>query len=221
MSAHDDSGSSGAEGPVREATIQASGPDLLQRKFEVFQQRYTNLYRLVRSKMNRLGQQEDVEDIVQETFERLHKHGVVLDAEESDPWPLLVTTASNLIIDFFRRQARRRRRAPQVPLDTPQRSLNGEVIGILADIIKDPASAHEEKTVNRLHNKAIYERLAEEVQRLNPTQRECIVRWAQGDTAKTTATALGIPEGTVSSHIYRVQERLREALSGFKYDPSG
>ena len=59
------------------------------------------------------------------------------------------------------------------------------------------------------------DRVVQGLRRLAPTERECfLLRLLEGFSYKQIAEQLGLPMGTVMSHVYRARMKLRERLAG-------
>lgn len=168
----------------------AAGEDMAENpsvRFEILYRRYypgilTFLYFLI-------GSREVAEDLASLTFEKalLHLHGIQL--ETAGPW--LFRIAHNCAVDYFRRVR------PTISLeelhleDHPQ-----------AASLEEAAIAGEEQR-----------RLLAHLDRLSQREREVIgLKFVAGLHNREIARVLAIPEGTVSSLLYRTLRRLRTTL---------
>jgi RNA polymerase sigma-70 factor (ECF subfamily) len=140
------------------------------------------LYRLVYAC---LRHPQDAEDVVQETFLKLHRNGAWRAARE--PRALLATTAWRLALD-----RRRRRRTEPLEADSASAAPGPE---------REAAQRELYRRVER-----IVDALPEEL-RL-PLALSAIEELCSAETARL----LGVPEGTVRNRIHRARQMLREKL---------
>lgn len=136
-----------------------------------------------------LGNWADAEDVAQEVFLRLHRHGLVFDTDAaSGSWIYRVTV--NLCLD----KARVRKARPSVEMpDLPSKDLSAET-----SVIRD-----QEK-----------ERLMVALETLPPRERAAIVlREIEGLSTAEVAAVMGSAEATVRSQVAKAITRLRDILS--------
>ncbi len=133
-----------------------------------------------------------VEDLAQETFLRAIR---ALPAFRPDgparasTW--LLTIATRLALD-----ARKRRRFPLAPAEA-------------ADDVADPATPETERARRELGR-----RLARAAEELSDDQRAAFVlAELHGFTLGEVAEALGVPENTVKTRLFRAREKMRAALA--------
>jgi len=126
----------------------------------------------------------DVEDFVQDVVARALRYRAAFDAERAlGPW--LRTTALRVFIDHRARGAN----APQA-----------------LDAQSDELVAREIASGERMEQR---EELSAMLERLDPTEREALVRFhARGQSVREIAAALRLPEGTVKSHLHRARRKL-------------
>jgi RNA polymerase sigma-70 factor, ECF subfamily len=142
---------------------------------------------LLRISYRMLGNWADAEDVAQEAFLRLHKHGLHFGDEAAlDAW--LYRVAVNLCID----RCRRLRPAGELP-----------------DLKSDHPSAEAE--LLRCESK---QRLMLALAALPPKERAAVVlREIEGVSTAEVAAALGSSEGTVRSQVSKALTRLRTLLN--------
>lgn len=136
-----------------------------------------------------LGNWADAEDVAQEVFLRLHRHGVAFDSDAAfGSWIYRVTV--NLCLD----RARVRKARPSVEMpDMPSRDLSVET-----SVIRD-----QEK-----------QRLTAALENLPPRERAAIVlREIEGLSTAEVAAVMGSAEATVRSQVAKAMTRLRDILS--------
>ncbi|MFE5858880.1 sigma-70 family RNA polymerase sigma factor [Streptomyces sp. NPDC056500] len=138
------------------------------------------------------GDQMRAEDLLQETLVRAWQHPEAFDGPYESMRPWLFTVGRRLAID-----ARRSRLARPTEIGD----------GVLATT-PDPADLTE-TTVAVLDVRAA-------VESLSPEHRAVLIRlYFQGLNVKETATALGIPAGTVKSRSYYALRALSRCLPGY------
>ena len=159
---------------------------------------FTELFRrhapyIQRYVVRRLGQ-DAADDIVAETFLLAFRQRDSYDQTRSDARPWLYGIATNLIGHHRRAEIRLYRALARTGADPVTESFT--------DRIDDRVSA---STASR--------RLATALARLSAELRDTLLLVAWGDLSyEETATALGIPVGTVRSRISRARSALRRSL---------
>ena len=159
---------------------------------------FTELFRrhapyIQRYVVRRLGQ-DAADDIVAETFLLAFRQRDSYDQARSDARPWLYGIATNLIGHHRRAEIRLYRALARTGADPVTESFT--------DRIDDRVSA---STAGR--------RLAAALARLSAELRDTLLLVAWGDLSyEETATALGIPVGTVRSRISRARSALRRSL---------
>ena len=157
---------------------------------EVFRRHAPYIQRYV---VRRLGQ-DAADDIVAETFLLAFRQRDSYDQARSDARPWLYGIATNLIGHHRRAEIRLYRALARTGADPVTESFT--------DRIDDRVSA---STASR--------RLAAALARLSAELRDTLLLVAWGDlTYEETATALGVPVGTVRSRISRARSALRRSL---------
>jgi len=126
----------------------------------------------------------EVDDLVQETLARALRYGRSFD-ERRPLGPWLRATALRLLIDQRRSLA-------------DHRPLEGEALdGARADAVE--------------HRDSVKQVLAA----VEGVERDVLVRFhGRGESIRAIARALGMPEGTVKSHLHRARRRLAERFGG-------
>ena len=143
--------------------------------------------------------QEDVEDLVQETY--IKAFGAL---ESYAPqyafstW--LYKIATNHAIDYLRK-----RRLPTVSLDKPVQTRDGEMQMEVADSTFRPDKAIVEDQRRTILQEAI-DALPEKYHRV------IVMRHQQDMAYEEIADQLGLPLGTVKAHIFRARELLNKYL---------
>jgi len=159
---------------------------------------FTELFRrhapyIQRYVVRRLGQ-DAADDIVAETFLLAFRQRDSYDQARSDARPWLYGIATNLIGHHRRAEIRLYRALARTGADPVTESFT--------DRIDDRVSA---STASR--------RLATALARLSAELRDTLLLVAWGDLSyEETATALGVPVGTVRSRISRARSALRRSL---------
>jgi len=179
-----------------------------ERAFAAIVDRYEA--RVAATVVSMLGPGDEAEDVGQETFIRLYRY---LDRYRGDAslGTYLTRIAMNLSLTALRKRKRWFARFVSVE-STP---------GGIPDDGREPAGPglemiavdSDEGPLGRLEQAERRRRLQQALAALNPDQRGVVVfRWIDGLSTKETATALGIPEGTVMSRLSRAMDRLAVTL---------
>jgi len=146
-----------------------------------------------------LGNREDAEDVAQETFISLHRHGHRFrhDARFST---FIYRVAANAALN--RRRTLGRKNARLHKLQTRQAAGDD-----LPTTPRDPESA--------IYGAEIQVQVQDALLQLPPDLRAATVLYdIEGLSYREIAAVLEIPEGTVKSRIHRARSALRESLKG-------
>jgi len=157
-----------------------------------------------------VGNVEDAEDVVQDSFASVVEH--VRDfREESSFYTWISRIASNYALKLLRK----RRGLPTVPLDerTAREDQDLPRPEFIAPWARDPREAGREPSVRVLLEEALGE--LDEKYRL-----AFVLRDLQGLSTAAAARALGISEGNLKVRLLRARLRLRERLTRVLGDPS-
>lgn len=163
--------------------------------------------RLIGAAWRMVGSREDAEDLVQETFIRLHKNIAQFRGDSSlSTW--LYRILSRLAIDHLRRQKLKRTFFFQRNTEQDQDPLDQA-----ADPGPNPAEICLTGEVGR--------RLIKAMEKLSSRQRMVFVlRHHEGLPLKEIANVLELEVGTVKTHLYRAVHCLREELRDLQGDLS-
>ncbi|MDQ6807540.1 MAG: RNA polymerase sigma factor [Actinomycetota bacterium] len=143
---------------------------------------------LVRYALRRVGG-ELAEDVTAEVFVRAFRARATYRPEHETALPWLLGIATNLIADHRRRERRRLKALQRLSADAP------EALGHA-----DPALSQE---------------LIRTLRRLPAADRDALLLVVWGELSyEETASALGVPVGTVRSRIARARRRLSVAIGG-------
>lgn len=156
--------------------------------------------RVFRLLMRMLGSREEAEDVAQETFLSLHRHGHKFrhDARFST---FIYRVAANAALNRRRTLGRKNARIRELQV----RNAAGDD---LPTSPRDPESAVSGSETQR--------RVQDALLQLPPDLRMATVLYdIEGLSYKEIATALNIPEGTVKSRIHRARSALRDRLKSF------
>ena len=150
--------------------------------------------RLWWSCLRMLGDPDEADDVVQETFVRAWERiGEFDSARRFYPW--VFTIARNRCLNALRRRR-----------TWGFRSLSAE---------DAPAPAAEDRTSAAAEDRELARALEECLAELADEQRDAFeLRHGDGLRYAEIAAALEIPEGTVMSRLHRARERMRECLEG-------
>ncbi len=145
------------------------------------------------------GSREHVEDLAQEVFLRLFGALPRFRGEA-----LLTTYLYRITLNVAQDEWKRRRRQ-----DQPLRSLSDEKAG-WSDRLQHPGAGPEQQ----LTLSEFEARLEEELGRLSDLERAVLVLYHQEELSYgAIAVALGLPVGTVRTHLHRARKRLRERMA--------
>ncbi len=166
-----------------------------ERAFETLVRRHER--RVFGLLMRMLGNRQEAEDVAQETFLNLHRHGHRF-RRESRFSTFVYRVAVNAALNRRRSLGRRRARLENLT----QRQAAGDDLPSAPRGPEDSAAGEQ-----------IRERVQEEIQRLSETLRAPLVLYdIQGLPYSEIAEVLGLAEGTVKSRIHRARQALRERL---------
>jgi len=155
--------------------------------------------RVFRLLMRMLGNREDAEDVAQEAFLSLHRHGHRFRYEARFS-TFIYRVAANAALNRRRTLGRKNARVRELAL----RQATGND---LPTAPRDPESAASGAETQATIQAALLE--------LPPDLRAAVVLYdIEGLSYREIATALQIPEGTVKSRIHRARGALRESLRG-------
>ncbi|GAA2818126.1 RNA polymerase sigma factor [Nonomuraea rubra] len=145
--------------------------------------------------VRRLGD-ELADDVVAETFLAAFRRLGHYDTAHRDARPWLYGIAANLIGKHRRAEIRAYRALARTGVD-------------------DVAESYADRVESRVAAGAAQRELAAALARLSPEDREVLLMIAWADLSyEETATALGIPVGTVRSRLHRARKKTRAALGG-------
>ncbi len=161
---------------------------------------YAMIYRLA---IKMVGNPQDAEDILQETFIKAYRHLKDFDGRSSlSTW--LYRVATNEALMFLRRK-----HPEQVSIDEPLDSREGEMEPVQ---IVDWCCLPEKELLSseaRLH-------LDRAIEKLSPSLRVVfILRDIQGLSTLETSEVLNLSETAVKTRLSRARLRLREELSSY------
>ena len=144
--------------------------------------------------LRRCGRPELAEDLVQESFVR-----VIRSIDRFDPrfrfstW--LFTIGRRLLVNHFQKM---------------RPAYDSEFVESRGDRRGQPA----EPVLRKERRHAVLGLVERAMQCLNPRQREVVERFhTQGRPIPDIAAELGIPEGTVKSHLHRARRRMQESIA--------
>jgi RNA polymerase sigma-70 factor (ECF subfamily) len=169
-----------------------------ERAFEDLVRRHER--RVFRLLLRMLGTREEAEDVTQEAFLSLHRHGHRF-RREARFSTFVYRVAANAALNRRRTLGRNRNRVDelkarqQAGFDLPPGPRDPE----------DAAAGSEAQV-----------RVQEALLELPPDLRLAVVLYdIEGQSYREVARVLGIPEGTVKSRIHRARSALRESLRGY------
>lgn len=155
--------------------------------------------RVYRVAMGVIGNHEDAEEAMQQTFLKVHQHlGGFQRSSKFATWMTRIAINEALQI--------RRRRRPTVSLDDLQVSDEGVMPKELRDWHDDPGKVYDKQQIREIVERAI--------QFLPTIYREAfVVRDVQGLTSEEAAAALGIGVSALKTRLLRARLMMREALA--------
>jgi RNA polymerase sigma-70 factor, ECF subfamily len=165
--------------------------------FEELVQRHQQ--RVYRCAMAIVGNHEDAEEAIQQTFLKVHQHlGGFQRSSKFVTWMTRIAISEALQI--------LRRRRPTVSVDDLQNAEEGLMPKELRDWHDDPAKLYEKQQLREIVERAI--------QSLPPIHREAFVlRDVEGLTTEESAAALGIGVPALKARLHRARLIMREALA--------
>ncbi len=150
------------------------------------------------------GSREEAEDLFQETWSRVIRHGASFKAGTVRGW--IWRIARNAVIDSLRR------RKPEESLDRPV----GEDGAVAGDFL----AAGDISVPDRVDATDLGRRIAACVAGLPAAQREVFLMRTVGDVSfNEIAATLGIPLNTALGRMHYAVTRLREALADERREP--
>ncbi len=156
--------------------------------------------RVFRLLLRMLGSREEAEDVAQEAFLSLHRHGHRF-RRESRFSTFVYRVAANAALNRRRSLGRSRGRVDELR----ERQAAGY------DLPSSPRDPEDAAAGSQAQ-----QRVQEALDALPPDLRVAIVLYdIEGQSYQDVAKALGIPEGTVKSRIHRARGALRERLKSF------
>ena len=155
--------------------------------------------RVYRVALGIIGNHEDAEEAMQQTFLKIHQHlGAFQRSSKFATWMTRIAINEALQI--------RRRRKPTVSLDDPQVFDEGMMPRELRDWHDDPGKIYDKQQIREIVERAI--------QSLPTIYREAfVVRDVQGLTSEEAAAALGIGVSALKARLLRARLMMREALA--------
>jgi len=175
---------------------------------ESFHQIFRQYYRLVRSFFARRSRsEEEIEDLVQETFFRVHRNLDHFRGESKfETW--LFQVSANVYKNTVRSQTTQKRDAQEVSLDELATS-SGE----------DAAISREVRENGPLDDLLQDERsliLHTAMQELPPQMRRCVeLRVSQDMKYREIAALMGVSIDTVKAHLFQARQLLRKRLGDY------
>ncbi|MCY0966908.1 RNA polymerase sigma factor [Parathalassolituus penaei] len=163
-------------------------------------------------------QDDDALELVQEAMLRLvQQYG----GRHSDEWkPLFYRILENCLTDWHRQQQRQRRwmfwRQP-LPTDPHQDEADGdmETDHDDGDDLFSRFRSPEQALARERQQHAVLALL----EQLPLQQQQCfLLRCWEGLSVQETATALGISDGSVKTHLHRVRQKLERLCADHQYD---
>ena len=157
---------------------------------------------IVRMVRNAAIAEEIAQDVFIKVYGRLESYDPL---RKFSSW--LFKVAHNATIDHLRR-----RRVPTVPLESPP-----EEGAQLADVLAGPEREGPEQIAARGELAVALERAMEA---LRPQQREVLLlRFRHGLSYTEMAAVMGLPLGTIKTHLHRARKGLARALEGSDWAP--
>jgi RNA polymerase sigma-70 factor, ECF subfamily len=155
--------------------------------------------RVYRVALGIIGNHEDAEEAMQQTFLKIHQHlGGFQRSSKFATW--MTRVAINEALQL------RRRRRPTVSLDDPKVFEEGLMPRELRDWRDDPGKIYDKQQIREIVERAI--------QSLPTIYREAFVlRDVQGLTSEEAAAALGIGVSALKARLLRARLMMREALA--------
>jgi len=169
-----------------------------ERAFEELVRRHER--RVFRLLLRMLGSREEAEDVAQEAFLSLHRHGHRF-RREARFSTFVYRVAANAALNRRRTLGRNRNRVNEL-------KVRQEAGFELPPAPRDPEDAAAGSEAQARVQEALIE--------LPPDLRVAVVLYdIEGQSYQEVARVLGIPEGTVKSRIHRARSALRERLRSY------
>jgi RNA polymerase sigma-70 factor, ECF subfamily len=181
----------------------------------LFERWHDKLYRFV---SHYIGEDEEVEDVVQNTFIRVHKHAKTFEQRKKfSTW--IFTIAQRMCFNVLRQRKRRKvvcyadlKPSDQMLLKIHRRSWEDDQN--LLDFL-DPKQDQEDVFARR----EFEQRVADAMAKLSSTHRTVFdLRQFRGKTYDEIAKILHIDIGTVKSRLHRARADLRSRLDQHYFD---
>lgn len=163
----------------------------LKRRDEILSRAYCRMYAKVCGYIaKRIGNQAEVEDMVQDVFESLLRPGRLLSEETLGRY--IYSVAHNLVIDWYRRHACSVRAQEYFFAHSPLTVEDSETKVQVADIMRAEAAALEHAGDN--------------------ARRIYLMFVHGGSSVKDIAEGMMLSERTVENHIFRTRSKVRAAV---------
>lgn len=165
--------------------------------------------RVAATAIGMLGPGDEAEEVGQETFIRLYRS---LDRFRGDASlaTYLTRIAMNLSLTALRRRRSWLARFVPAAAGPAPPEPTGPRTGPRIEAMSDAGGGDALESLVREERR---ERVRAALEELKPEHRAVVVlRWIEGLSTRETADALGVPEGTVMSRLYRAMDRLETAL---------
>ena len=179
------------------------GPEALAQNHQSSVQELTNMFvgrwqSLYRIAMRKLGNREDAEDAVQDTFLSAYAH-----LDQFKRQAQMSTWVTKILINSVRMKLRRRPRQVHVVLSEQSQDHNSEhVLEMLCDHRPNPEDISKRNELT--------ERAARFTILISPTLRTTFqLRDVYGLSIRDTATILGVSSGTVKAQTARARAKLK------------
>ena len=149
--------------------------------------------------------QEEAEELTQDAFVKFFK---AIDEYRGDAeWAYFEAIARNIGLNRVRSRSTAKRSADIVPMDAP----GAREVAAKPDPDADVVERHERDR----QQKSLYD----EIDKLSPAQRQCLMLWLEDMKYEEIASVLKCEVGTVKVRVYRAMRELSDrffALSGEK-----
>lgn len=176
---------------------------------ESFHQIFRQYSRLVRSFFaRRVRSEEEVEDLVQETFFRVHRNLDLFRGDSKfETW--LFQVSANVYKNAVRSQTTQKRDAPEVSWDEATSSALGEDGSVLWEAREDGPL---EDLLQDERSRMLY--LA--MQELPPQMRRCVeLRVSRDMKYREIADLMDVSIDTVKAHLFQARQQLRKKLGDY------
>jgi RNA polymerase sigma-70 factor (ECF subfamily) len=175
---------------------------------EVFRQLFERFYRPLRCFFSKRGwPREECEDLVQETFLRVHRKLAEFRGDSQlATWVFQI--AANIYRNALRDRSAQKRDGQEISLDPPGGS---ESLG-LGDLLE----SEEPSVLDHLLDEEKREKLRQAIGCLPPQMRRCVeLRVVAGLKYREIADVLRISIETVKAHLFQARQRLRTELGDY------